>query len=133
MRFISKIIIHCTATKEGQDFDRSDVDRWHKECGFDRIGYHYLICLNGDVQVGRQLEEVGAHAQGYNTHSVGVCYVGGLSKDGEPKDTRTEAQKTAMANLVKTLKTTFPEAEVIGHCDVSSKDCPCFNAKKEYA
>ncbi len=133
MRFINKIIIHCTATREGQHYDRSDVDRWHKECGFDSIGYHYLICLNGDVQVGRQLEEVGAHAQGYNTHSVGVCYVGGLSKDGEPKDTRTEAQRTAMANLVRTLKSKFPEAEVIGHCDVSSKDCPCFDAKKEYA
>jgi N-acetylmuramoyl-L-alanine amidase len=133
MRFINKIIIHCTATREGLDFDRSDIDRWHKEEGYDCIGYHYVVCLNGDVQTGRPLEDVGAHARGYNTHSVGVCYVGGLDKDRNPKDTRTEAQKTAMSNLIKMLKAKFPEAEVIGHCDVSNRDCPCFDAKKEYA
>lgn len=133
MRFINKIIIHCTATREGLDFDRSDIDRWHKEEGHDCIGYHYVVCLNGEVQVGRPLEDVGAHARGYNTHSVGVCYVGGLDEDRNPKDTRTEAQKTAMSNLIKMLKAKFPEAEVIGHCDVLNRDCPCFDAKKEYA
>ena len=89
MRYINEIILHCTATKEGIDFNATDIDRWHKERGFKKIGYHYVIRLDGTIEEGRPLEEMGAHATGHNAHSIGIVYVGGLDKKGKSKDTRT--------------------------------------------
>ena len=48
MRKIDSIIIHCSATKVGQDFTAADIDRWHRERGFNGIGYHYVVCLDGE-------------------------------------------------------------------------------------
>lgn len=133
MRSISHIIIHCTATPEGKDYTVADVDKWHKARGFKKIGYHYLIYRDGSVHVGRREQEVGAHAAGYNAHSIGVCYVGGLAKDGKtPKDTRTKAQRDALVRLLWELVAKYPDAEIIGHRDVAKKACPSFDAKKEY-
>lgn len=89
MRYINEIIIHCSDTKEGLDFNANDIDRWHKQKGWKRIGYHYVILLNGTIEQGRELEAVGAHTKGHNAHSIGICYIGGLDKNGKPKDTRT--------------------------------------------
>lgn len=75
-RLITDIIIHCSATPNGTDFDAADIDVMHKARGFARIGYHFVICINGDIQVGRNIEEVGAHVKGYNSHSVGICMIG---------------------------------------------------------
>ena len=116
------IIIHCSATAEGKDFKAKDIDRWHKQRGFKKIGYHYVIDLDGTVEKGRNDNEVGAQAIGYNDKSLGVVYIGGLDKDGKtPKDTRTEAQKQSMLKLVKELisKYNIPVKNVIGHRETS--------------
>lgn len=132
---IRYIIVHCTATAEGKDFRASDVDRWHKAQGWDGIGYHYLVCLDGRTEKGRSETVVGAHCAGYNSMSIGVCYVGGLAADGRtPKDTRTVRQKAALLTLLKKLKKKYPSARVVAHHDLNtSKACPCFDAKREYA
>ena len=132
-RYINRIIVHCSATPEGKDFHASDIDSWHKNRGFNGIGYHYVITLDGKVEEGRHEDKVGAHASGYNSHSIGVCYIGGVDKDGAPKDTRTEAQKVAMTDLICKLKMKYPKAVVHGHNEVANKACPCFNARAEYA
>lgn len=133
MRNINKIIVHCSATPEGRAVTVKDIDDWHKQRGFAKIGYHYVIYLDGAVHMGRKEEEIGAHCLGYNANSIGVCYVGGLAKDGKtPKDTRTEAQKEAMLVLLKKLKARYPKAGIYGHRNFASKACPCFDAKAEY-
>lgn len=133
MRKINKIIIHCAATPEDKNFTVEDINRWHKERGFIKIGYHYVIYIDGSIHQGRELGEVGAHCTGYNRDSIGICYIGGVDKDGKtPKDTRTNAQKESLLKLIKELKTKFPQAEIYGHRDFSKKDCPSFDAKTEY-
>lgn len=151
---IDAIVIHCSATTEGRDFHAADFDRWHRDRGFSKIGYHYVIDLDGTIEKGRPEDEVGAHAntaglsgRSYNYHSIGICYVGGLDYLGKPKDTRTTAQKKAMHKLVSELMERYPNIiEVIGHRDTSPdkdgdgevepkewiKSCPCFDVRAEF-
>ena len=133
MRWINKIIVHCSDSPAGRNDKAADIDRWHKQRGFDRIGYHYVVDLDGTIEPGRDLECVGAHCKGHNTQSVGICYIGGRnSKTWGYKDTRTDAQKAALLLLLKFLRAKYPDAKIYGHRDFSEKQCPCFDAKKEY-
>ena len=132
MRKITEIIIHCADTPEGRDDRAADIKRWHKQRGFNDIGYHYVIDLDGTIEAGRDPEKAGAHAQGHNANSIGICYVGGADEQMKPKDTRTDAQKASLLLLLKYLRQRYPKAEIIGHRDVSAKSCPSFDAKTEY-
>lgn len=134
MRPVTLLIIHCTATPAGREVSRAEVDRWHRERGWDGIGYHYLIHLDGSIEQGRPEERVGAHCKGYNAHSIGICYVGGLDKQGHPTDTRTNAQRHALRQLLLALRQRYPHAAIRGHRDFNPhKACPCFDATAEYA
>ena len=131
MRRITEIILHCSATREGQDFKASDIKRWHLKRGFKDIGYHYVIDLDGKIEVGRPEEKVGAHVSGHNTNSIGICYIGGLDKKDKPKDTRTDAQKHTMLNLVIALSLKYKTiTKVTGHNKYANKACPCFDVNK---
>lgn len=133
MRKINEIIVHCTATAEGKDFKAADIDRWHKAKGWDGIGYHHVVDLDGKVEPGRPESKVGAHCLMHNTNSIGVVYVGGLTVDGKiAKDTRTPEQKAALVKLLTELKRKYPGAAIHGHRDFAAKACPCFDARKEY-
>lgn len=146
MRDIKYIVVHATATKQGQNFTAKDIDRWHKQRGWSGIGYHYVIDIYGNLEKGRPENRIGAHVKGYNRNSIGVVYVGGLNKNLAPKDTRTNAQKEALKTLLKSLKTRYPKAKILGHRDFSKdlngngiiepfefiKACPCYDAKTEY-
>ena len=131
MRRITEIILHCSATREGQDFKASDIKRWHLKRGFKDIGYHYVIDLDGKIEVGRPEEKVGAHVSGHNTNSIGICYIGGLDNKDKPKDTRTDAQKHTMLNLVIALSLKYKTiTKVTGHNKYANKACPCFDVNK---
>ncbi len=131
MRKIEKIIIHCTATPEGRTATVADVTAWHKQRGFNTIGYHFLIGINGEVWTGRPVEIIGAHCEGRNADSIGISYVGGLAKDGKTaKDTRTSAQTASLLKLVKELKSKYPNATIHGHNEFAAKACPSFNVKQ---
>lgn len=146
-RTIKYIVVHCTATKEGVDLCVADIRKMHKKNGWADIGYHYVVNLEGIVENGRHVDLVGAHVKGYNSNSIGVVYVGGLDKNGKAADTRTTKQKGALIDLLKVLKDFYPEAKIVGHRDLSPdlnhngiiepnewiKECPCFDAKKEYS
>jgi N-acetylmuramoyl-L-alanine amidase len=132
MRKINKIILHCSATKEGQNFTVADIDRWHKERGFSKIGYHYVLYLDGSIHKGRDISEIGAHVTGQNANSIGICYIGGLDANGKAKDTRTDAQKASLVKLVAELKKQFPNSTIHGHNEFANKACPCFDVKKEF-
>ena len=132
-RIINEIIIHCTATPEGRECSVTEIRRWHIQRGFSDIGYHYVIHLDGRVEEGRNVDIAGAHCTGHNANSIGVVYVGGCGKDGKtPKDTRTEAQKSALANLLLDLRKLYPKATIHGHRDFANKACPSFDATHEY-
>ena len=134
MRKIDLIVIHCSATRAGKNYTAADIDRWHRERGFSMIGYHFVVLRNGTVETGRPLTQPGAHCKGHNSTSIGVCYIGGLSADGtQPQDTRTPEQKTALTNLLTKLKERFPNATIRSHRDFAKKDCPCFDATREYS
>lgn len=120
VRAIDRIVIHCSATREGQAHTAADIDRWHKAQGWSKIGYHYVIRLDGTVEPGRPESEIGSHAKGFNANSIGIVYIGGVAANGQtPKDTRTDAQRKAMADLLKRLMTKYPGAKVMGHRDLS--------------
>jgi N-acetylmuramoyl-L-alanine amidase len=131
-REISKIIVHCSATREEQPVSVETIRKWHKLRGWSDIGYHYIVDLNGQVHAGRDVSRVGAHVKGHNTGSVGVCYIGGLDKDGEPKDTRTFEQDVALTYLLKLLTHQYEGSTLHGHNEFSSKACPCFDVQAEY-
>ncbi len=132
MRTIDEIIIHCSATKEGQAFTVADIDRWHRARGFAAIGYHYVIYLDGSVHEGRPVAQQGAHCTGHNQRSIGVCYIGGLDAAGKPKDTRTPEQRASLRSLVETLKKQYPNATIHGHKEFANKACPCFDVSAEF-
>jgi N-acetyl-anhydromuramyl-L-alanine amidase AmpD len=101
--------------------------------------------LDGAVEFGREIWEVGAHAKGYNRNSIGICYIGGLHVDGSPKDTRTPAQRKTMKDLKKYLDYMYPGIKQVGHRDLSvdlngdgvispgewMKACPCYDVATE--
>jgi N-acetylmuramoyl-L-alanine amidase len=132
MRKINEIIIHCSATPEGKAFYAKDIDKWHKARGWKGIGYHYVIDLDGKIEKGRSEDQIGSHCVGHNKNSIGICYIGGLDKDGNPKDTRTKEQKEALWDLLRQLLCKYPKATIHGHCEFSTKACPCFDVQKEY-
>lgn len=131
-RSINLIIVHCSATREGIDYTVDDIREWHLKRKFSDIGYHYVIYRDGTIHNGRNVDIIGAHCTGHNSHSVGICYIGGLDKNGKPKDTRTDAQKSSILQLLKTLRGMYPNAAIHGHRDFSNKDCPGYDAYKEY-
>jgi N-acetylmuramoyl-L-alanine amidase len=144
---IKRIVIHCTATREGQDISVDTIRGWHKRQGWSDIGYHFVIGLDGQVERGRPEHVPGSHVKGFNTGSIGVVYVGGLDAQAKGKDTRTPAQKRAMADLVKALLKAYPASDVMGHRDLSPdkdgdgvverhewlKECPCFDVRAWWA
>lgn len=132
MRKIDKIIIHCAATRECQDIKTETIRQWHLDKGWSDIGYHYVIELDGYCQKGRDIEVQGAHVRGLNKNSIGICYVGGVAGDMSPKDTRTDLQKDALNILIRHLQSEYPNAELCGHNEFSSKACPSFNVKEQY-
>ena len=152
-RRIDYIVVHCTATPEGQGRTVEQIRSQHKAQGWNDIGYHYVVALDGRVFQGRDVDLAGAHVSGYNAHSIGVVYVGGLENDPKKtyqqlkaKDTRTPQQKQALLGLMAALKRLYPNAKIRGHRDFSPdkngngvvepwefiKECPSFDAKEEY-
>ena len=134
MRRIDLIVIHCSATRADRSYTVKQLIRDHaKRFGF--TGYHYYVRRSGFIFQTRHEQLVGAHAKGYNQHSLGVCYEGGVNEKGENVDTRTAAQKASLLRLLKRLKAEHPDARIVGHRDLPGvrKDCPCFDAQTEYS
>lgn len=146
MRKIDMIVIHCTATRADCPLSPAELTKMHRKRGFKCCGYHYYVRTDGEICTMRPVERVGAHARGYNEHSIGIAYEGGLDAQGRPADTRTELQKRSLRILVRVLKADFPAiTQVVGHRDLSPdrdgdgvvepeewcKACPCFEVKRE--
>ena len=130
------LVIHCTATREDQDYTPEQLRRDHLRRGFIDVGYHFYIRRDGTVTQHRRLNEVGAHCRPFNRCSIGICYEGGLDTNGKPKDTRTIAQRGSLVALLIKLKKLFPKAFIRGHNEMpgaTPKSCPNFKPSKEFA
>lgn len=126
------IVVHCSATRAIQDVGVKEIRQWHLAKGWADIGYHYVIRRSGKVETGRAVNVVGAHVEGHNADSIGICLVGGLNNDTwKPEANYTAQQWEALEKLIRTLIKTYPKAKVLGHRDFPGvqKACPCFNAR----
>lgn len=130
MRRIRYIVIHCSA---GQPTSTMAGVRAHwAKLGWDRPGYHKMILANGAVEELSDDERFTYGVKGFNANSIHICYMGGVDKDGKtPKDTRTDAQKETMEQLVKEYMLKYPKAQILGHKDFKGvrKACPSFDVK----
>lgn len=133
MREINEIIVHCSATKPSMDIGADWIRKIHVQQNKWRdIGYHYVIRRDGAVEHGRPVNQVGAHCQGHNTGTIGICMVGGLTETGRPENNFTPAQFTSVQKLIKDLCVQYPAIiRLSGHNDYASKACPCFNVHQK--
>ena len=125
------LVIHCSATRPSQDIDANTVDNWHRARGFFEIGYNYFIKRDGTMETGRDVDQVGAHAKGYNHNSVGIAMAGGVSeKDIKIAENNfTKEQFQTLDELLQMLVEKYPSAHIIGHNQISTKDCPSFDVQ----
>lgn len=137
-RNIKEIIVHCSATPEGEDFTVEQIRKMHITRGFSDIGYHYVIYRDGSIHAGRAESISGAHCKNHNTISIGVCYIGGCPPrsvknwDSQGKDTRTAEQKVSLVELLSELKKKYTTAKIYSHREFANKLCPSFDATNEY-
>jgi N-acetylmuramoyl-L-alanine amidase len=133
MRSIHEIVVHCSATPAGKPFTATDIDQWHRSRGWDGIGYHFVVLLDGAIQLGRPIEKPGAHVAGHNSNSIGICYIGGMNSDNtQAENTLTQRQADALELVIRGLMSHFPEARVLGHRDFPkvAKACPSFDVRR---
>ena len=120
---IKFLIIHCSDTDDTIDLSAADIHQMHLNFGWDGIGYHKVINRSGKIENGRPEYWVGAHVQGKNKTSLGVCLIG--------RTKFTKKQFSSLEKVLKKWKSLYPEAKIIGHCDTGNthKTCPNFNVK----
>lgn len=132
MRKINEIIIHCSDTEQNENFKAADIDSWHRHRGFDCIGYHYVIDIDGKIELGRKFgrpdSKVGAHCKNHNAHSIGVCYIGG-KRYGKHFNTITAAQIDSLYDFLLKLCVLYELSydSIKLHYEYNkNKVCPCF-------
>jgi N-acetylmuramoyl-L-alanine amidase len=130
----SYIAVHCSASVPDPSTDVKVIDRWHRQRGFLMIGYHYVIKTDGTVQPARDEDSIGAHVEGYNATSIGICMVGGVDANGptgKPVNNFSKQQFDSLKTLLTDLKKKYPKAVIQGHRDFPkvAKACPCFDTK----
>lgn len=137
------LVIHCTATPEGREVSADEIRRWHTAPpsaggrGWKQVGYTDMVHLDGKVErLVRNNEdmqvdafEITNGAKGYNAIARHIVYVGGVDATGKAKDTRTEAQRNALAAYVRDFHARFPQVRIIGHNEIALKACPSFNVQ----
>ena len=145
MRSIKRIFVHCTAGNKRQ-IAESLLYFFHHVKGWNNPGYHYVVEYDGKVVQLAPEERVVNGVKGFNSTSISIAYTGGIDDKGKACDTRSNAQKKAMRELLEELRQRYPDAEILGHRDISPdtnhngivdpweriKECPSFDAKKEY-
>lgn len=122
------LVVHCAATKPTMDIGLREIRQWHRERGWLDIGYHFVIRRDGKVETGRPHDVIGAHVEGHNYESLGICMAGGIDAKGKPENNFTPAQFESLRALLDKLKVDYPSAKIVGHRDLDPKKaCPSFD------
>lgn len=119
-----KVILHCSDTDDSPESKVTikDVDAWHKARGWNGVGYHYFIRRNGMIETGRSEKEIGAHVEGHNKDSLGICYEGRMFP--------TVAQLQSIITLYRRILATYKIShhDWYGHYEFNpKKTCPGFS------
>lgn len=128
------LIVHCSATQPQADPSILEIDRWHRQRGIASprqtlTGYHAVIRRDGSIQIGRDPDEIGAHALGHNDDSIGVCLIGGVDRDLNAESNYSMSQWRSLINVIRIAQAIYPKIKTIGHNEVSNKACPSFNVQ----
>ncbi len=120
---IKLIIIHCSDTDNDIDMRALDIHKMHLGFGWDGIGYHKVICRCGKIENGRPEFWIGAHVKGKNDISLGVCLIG--------RNKFTNEQYISLEKILRVWKSSYPNAQIIGHRDAvnTQKTCPNFDVR----
>lgn len=143
MRKIERIFVHCTASQQTKTID--DIRKEFENKGWKNPGYHIVVMPSGRAERLLPDEEISNGVQGYNSTAINIAYVGGIDAKGKGIDNRTPEQKDTLKRLISAYKENYPDAEVLGHRDISPdvnkngivdpwervKECPCYNVKDE--
>ena len=134
LKVVKYLVVHCVANRCDKPFSVESLINTGKQ-KWGQVSYHWYVRRNGDIIPLLPESVQGIHVKGYNWCSLGIVYEGGLDEQGHPADTRTEAQKHALYELLKDLTAEYPYARIMGHCEFPrvNKKCPCYPASIEYA
>ena len=127
------IVIHCTATPPSMNIGAKEIDRWHRERGWLKIGYGKVIRRDGTVEQGRGDDDVQAHVKGYNHCSYGLALVGGSNEydNSKAEDNFTAEQWESLKKTLEELLVKYPDAQIVGHYMLDeNKECPSFNVRE---
>lgn len=147
-RKITHIFVHCTATLPTASVE--SIQQSWRDIGWKDPGYHYIIKADGTIVNLQPEDKTSNGVRGYNAHAIHVAYIGGIGLhkayprdvgSAQIEDTRTPAQKAALRALLADIHSRYPKAIILGHRSIWGEDspgkwhkqCPCFNAIKEYA
>ena len=128
----SYIVIHCSQTRPSQKIGAREIDRWHRERGWLKIGYGVVIKRDGTIEQGREDDEVQAAVKGYNHTSFNLCIVGGAKEEDwkQSEDNFTAEQWEALKKELTRLVKKYPDARIVGHYDLDkNKTCPNFDVQ----
>lgn len=130
MRTIRHIVIHCTATPQTTTVE-SIQRHWRDVLKWKSPGYHLIILPDGSFQRLAPDEATTNGVAGHNANSIHISYIGGVDSQNRPIDNRTPQQRNTMLTLVRTLRSRYPHAEVLGHRDFPgvAKACPSFDVR----
>jgi len=124
------IVVHHSATPNG---GARSFDRYHRNKGWDELGYHFVIgngtdTPDGMVEVGSRWykQKHGAHCKTpdnyFNEHGIGICLVGDFTRNRP-----TQRQLASLERLVGFLcdRCDISPARVVSHGSVTHKTaCP---------
>ena len=121
---VKNLVVHCSDTDDDLDLTAIDIHKLHLSFGWEGIGYHKIICKNGNIENGRPEFWEGAHIYGKNLESLGVCLIG--------KKNFNNYQFSSLKEVLIDWKKKYPHAKIYGHRDLikTKKTCPNFDVKK---
>lgn len=120
-RQINRVFIHCSASNNPDHDDVSVIRQWHKEKGWNDVGYHFFIQHDGNIQLGRDIEITPAAQSGNNAHTIAICLSG--------LDNFIQSQFDSLKDLCRDINKRIPDATFHGHREVANKSCPNFAYK----
>jgi hypothetical protein len=135
------LVIHCSATYEGVDIRPETIKDWHmgkNGRNWSRVGYSDIITLDGalhNLHFAKgsnpyddyiESSEMTWGVKGVNQFSKHVCYIGGVDKKKNPKNTLTAEQENTLEIYIKHEILRHPDILIAGHNQFSRKACPSF-------
>ena len=125
----SRIVIHHTGNPTDDDLSAEQLHRSHQNLGWSGVGYHFIVRKDGSIELGRPVECVGAHAEGFNYCSIGIHVCGNFDM-AEPTEAQINALPMLLADICDAYGLTANDSIVMGHRDLMATDCPGNNLYK---